>query len=319
MHKFRHALNFLEDWGRVRGKKDIGNPARVEPPPGTVSLSMQWTSVITLLINKRSCGNPLDLQESQGFDVVFLLRTCNNKSLVCIPVCPLRISGATWDALLRWKQDNMLVEAVFFFGFVFCRLFAHVKTFFIYCFLDSSLMESGQGISAEKRALHTTIWSQISLNSLSLFSLSFSLAVFHLTPLSPSTCPSNPSQSNLYLSLHRPISSSCVLFPLPPLPCSPALILVVPGPRLLCQCVWLKCSPWRNKICEENFIVSASSSSCADILCWWRRGFAFYFSFFSLLVISGSSHHVSLWVFLDQDMAVLAAELYKISAWFLVN
>lgn len=31
---------------------------------------------------------------------------------------------------------------------------------------------------------------------------------------------------------------------------------------LLCQCVWLKCSPGRHKICEENFIVSASSSLC---------------------------------------------------------
>lgn len=45
----------------------------------------------------------------------------------------------------------------------------------------------------------------------------------------------------------------------------------------------------------------------------------YYLPFFPLLVVSGSSRHVSLWVFLDRDMALLCAELYKISAWFLVN
>lgn len=106
-----------------------------------------------------------------------------------------------------------------------------------------------------------------------------------------------------------------------PFPPPSASTPVMPGPQPLCQCVWLKCSPERNKICEENFIVSASRSLCSDSFCWWRGDlrFLFFFSLFPLLVVSGSSHRVSLWVFLDQDMAVLAAELYKISAWFLVN
>lgn len=210
----------------------------------------------------------------------------------------------------------------YFWGFVSCRLFSHVKTFIIYCFLDPSLMEGGQENSLEKWALHRTIWLQIARISLSLF-LSFSLTVFHLTPLSPTTCPSKTFTIEPLSFTPSPHFSSCTLFPLPPLPCSPTLILVMPGPQLLCQCVWLKCSPRRNKICEENLIVSASSSLCSDSLCWSvlveTGGLCFFFFLFPLLVVSGSSHHVSLWVFLDQDMAVLAAELYKISAWFLVN
>lgn len=128
----------------------------------------------------------------------------------CILVCPFRISGATWDALLRWKQDNTLVQAVIFFGTVFpCQNFLY-----IYCFLDSSLMESGQEISGEKWVHHRIIWSQIPCTSLSLF-----LCLSHcLSSYTSLTCHlSKPSQSSLYLLLRRPIS------PLPPLYCSPCL------------------------------------------------------------------------------------------------
>lgn len=187
-----------------------------------------------------------------------------------------------------WDESNTvcLYNLFFFpFGFVYCRLFSNVKTFFIYCFLDPSLMEGDQENSVEKRALHRTIWSQIPSTSLSLFlCLSTSLSVFHLTPLSPATCPSKPSQSSLYLSLHLLVSPpACSLhFLLSPAP--PTLILVMPGLQLLCQCVWLKCSPRRNKICEENFIVSASSFLCSDSFCWSALvetgGLCFIFSLF---------------------------------------
>ena len=102
--------------------------------------------------------------------------------------------------------------------------------------------------------------------------------------------PSLPVSLSLSLTCHLPVktftiqslsfiplphfSSCCIaLFLSSSIPRSPVLILVMPGP----QCVWLKCSPWRNKICEENFIVSASSSSCTGgkevyfsiFLSWW--------------------------------------------------
>lgn len=133
------------------------------------------------------------------------------------------------------------------------------------------------------------------------FSVFLPVTVFHLTPCSPATCLSTPSQLSFCLSSHRPISYSRILAS-PPTSLKP----VMPGPSLLCQCVWLKCGSRRNKkkICDENFIASALCSWCSD---------------FPLPVVSGSSRHVSLWVFLDRDAALLAAELYKISAWFLVN
>lgn len=73
-------------------------------------------------------------------------------------------------------------------------------------------------------------------------------------------------------------------------------------------------------MCDENFIASAFSSLCSESLCWKTRDIVFFFpSFLSLLEVSGTSRHVSLWVSLEGDVALLRAELYKISAWFLVN
>lgn len=135
----------------------------------------------------------------------------------CILVCPFRISGATWDALLRWKQDNTLVQAVICFGSVFpCHNFLY-----IYCFLDSSLMESGPEISGEKRVHHRTIWSQIPRTSLSLF-----LCLSHcLSSYTSLTChlPVKTFTIEPLSFTPSPQFSSCMLFPLPPLYRSPRL------------------------------------------------------------------------------------------------
>lgn len=48
---------------------------------------------------------------------------------------------------------------------------------------------------------------------LAYFSVFLPFAVFHLTPLSPATCLSKPSQSSLYLFAPSPHFSSCMVFP----------------------------------------------------------------------------------------------------------
>lgn len=114
---------------------------------------------------------------------------------------------------------------------------------------------------------------------------------FHLTPLSPATCLWTPSEAGFY----GPIPTLESIFPFL---LSPALILVTPDLLLLCQCAWLKCSPGRNKLCEENFLLSAFSSLCSDCsrLCWrWDScpgGFWLQLLCFSLGV-SGSRHGTS--------------------------
>lgn len=140
------------------------------------------------------------------------------------------------------SYTGCIIRYTFTFLFVFCSLgflflfvshtlFSHVKTFFIYCSLDSSLMESGQEISVEKRALRkdhlVTDPSRLSQS----ISLSFALAVFHLTALSPA--PVKTFTIELLSSTSLCHFSSCKLFPLPCLPCSNTLILVMPGLRLI--------------------------------------------------------------------------------------
>lgn len=105
-------------------------------------------------------------------------------------------------------------------------------------------------------------------------SLSFILHPFHLPP----ACQHLHNWASIFLS----IAPFLLLRPFPPSSSPPITILVMPGPPLLCQCVWLKCSPGRNKICDENFIVSAFKSLCSDSLCWRRRDVVLLSSLFFL-------------------------------------
>lgn len=104
-------------------------------------------------------------------------------------------------------------------------------------------------------------------------SLSFILHPFHLPP----ACQHLHNWASIFLS----IAPFLLLRPFSPSSSPPNTILVMPSPPLLCQCVWLKCSPGRNKICDENFIVSAFNSLCSDSLCWRRRDVVLLSSLFS--------------------------------------
>lgn len=114
----------------------------------------------------------------------------------------------------------MLVQAVIFLGFVSCGLFPHVKTFFtVYCFLDWSLMESGQEISVEKRALGRTIWSQIPRTSLSQFLPHCLSSYTSLTRHLPvKTITIEPLSFSRFLLLHALSTSSSPLLPASPPP-----------------------------------------------------------------------------------------------------
>lgn len=97
--------------------------------------------------------------------------------------------------------------------------------------------------------------------------LSFSPAVFHLTPLSPATCHLPVKTFTIkplsFLASHH--FSSCKHFPLPP--------LVMPSLQLLCQCVWLKCSPGRSKNVWGEF----QSFTISFLVLRWRRDLRFLF------------------------------------------
>lgn len=90
-----------------------------------------------------------------------------------------------------------------------------------YCLLDSSLMESGREISGEKRALRTTIWSQIARTSLSLFlclSLSHRLSSYtsltcHLPVKTVTIEPLSFTPSPPFLLLNVFSTSSSLLLP----------------------------------------------------------------------------------------------------------
>lgn len=135
---------------------------------------------------------------------------------------------------IKARQYCMFVEAVFF-RFVSCTMFSYVRIVFIYCFLDSNLLEE---ISVKKRALHRTIWSQIPCSSLSLFpwlslSLSFILHLFHLPP----ACQNLHNWTSI-------CHFSCMLFPLPHLPYSPALILPMQRPTTTLPVCLIKMKPF---------------------------------------------------------------------------
>lgn len=141
-------------------------------------------------------------------------------------------------------KDNLLVEAAF-------SLCVFVYT--VYCFPELKLNGEWSGDlswGASTPPNH-------SVTDPSHPSVYFLVFLFHLTPFSPTTCLSKPSQLSLCPSLcYSSYCTSSVHFLISHR--SLALIPATLGLQLLCQCFWLKCSPWRNKICEKNFIVSFS-------------------------------------------------------------
>lgn len=169
---------------------------------------------------------------------------------------------------------------IFFFilgGFVIHSFFPHVRTFFIHCFPDSNLMESGQEIfSGELSTLPNHLVTDLS----------------HSSVYFPVFLPRRLS-SHTSLTCHLPVKTFTIE-PLSFAPIAPFLLSHALSTSSSTPCatlpwywsclalnyfarVWLKCSPWRNKICEENFMVSAPSSWCTDSLCCCRRGLCFIF------------------------------------------
>lgn len=149
-----------------------------------VSPSACWTFCNqTISINKRSCKNPLDIS---GIWCCCCLRRHVIKE-PCLHSClSFHDFRCYTGCIIGMKAGQYACTSCYSFGFVPCRLFSRIKTFFIYCFLDWSIMESGQEISV---ARHRTIWSQIprTCTPLSLFlcpslSLSFILHPSHLPP-----------------------------------------------------------------------------------------------------------------------------------------
>lgn len=140
--------------------------------------------------------------------------------------------------IIEMKEGQNARTSCYFGGICFLRTVSPCQNF-LYSILFPGLELNGEwsgDFSGEASTPQNHLVTDPSHFSQSI-SLSFSLTVFHLTPLSPATCLSKPSQSSLYLSLHFLLlhalsSSSSPLFPQPP-----ALILVMPSPQLLCQCV----------------------------------------------------------------------------------
>lgn len=90
--------------------------------------------------------------------------------------------------------------------------------------------ERSGDFSGEASTLQNHLVTDCRLLSQSTVLLSVSPSLFHLTPFSPATRLSQPSQSGLYPSLHRPIFSSCMFFLRRPHSLSPpAMILVRPA------------------------------------------------------------------------------------------
>lgn len=177
-----HWIYWRNEPGWEREKKtDTSNPARMVTP--LVSPSACWTFCNQILINKRSCKNPLDVS---GIWCCCCLRRHVIKDS-CLHSClSFQDFRSYTGSIIVMKAGQYACTSCSSFGFVPRRLFSRIKTFFIYCFLDWSLMESGQEISV---ALHRTIWSQIpcTCTPLSLFlcpslSLSFILHPSHLPP-----------------------------------------------------------------------------------------------------------------------------------------
>lgn len=149
-------------------------------------------------------------------------------------------------------------------------MFSYVGIVFIYWYLKSTyniylLMckisggDFSQEVSTPQNHLVSDPWLSHCLSSHTSFTYHLPAKTFTIEPLS----------FTLSLLLHFLICPTPLLWYYP---CR--------GPQLLCQCVWLKRSPCRNKICEKSFLVSASSSLCSDCLCWWRRDLWFIFRFF---------------------------------------
>lgn len=162
-------------------------------------------------------------------------------------------------------------------------------------------MESRVEISAKNHALSRTLQSQISCTSLRL-------PPFSLSSYTSLTCHLLVKTFTIELLSFAPSLrfSSCKLW-------HPDT-----GHVQLCfaSCLWLKCSSGREAKSKENTTFSLSQLFMLLKFVQWRR---FFFSQFFSRWFSGFCHHVSLRVFLNHDVALLTAELYKISAWVLVN
>lgn len=112
---------------------------------------------------------------------------------------------------------------------------------------------------------------------------------FHLTPRSPATCLSKPSQLSFYLSLHCSISYSASF-------CTPTLVY----PGLLCQCLWLKCSSRRKEKSKENVLFSVPSSlkfAQSRQFFYFSKFFSWWFLASVTMVLSGCVW-ITMWYFL---------------------
>lgn len=189
--------------------------------------------MVTLLINKRSCGNlPGNLR-----DLMLLLRYVITESCLhsCLSFQDLR---SYMGCSIEIKGRQYVCRACFFFFFWISlqHKCSHVQELSL---LFPGLELNGGDFSQEVSTPQNHLVSD-PLHLSQAISLSFSLTVFHLTPLSPTTCLSKPSQLNLYLSLCH---VSCMLFPLSSLFLLPCLDTGHAGPATTLPVCLIKMQP----------------------------------------------------------------------------
>lgn len=144
----------------------------------------------------------------------------------CLPPLSFQDCGGYMCCIIEMKARQYACRSCYFFKFVSRRLCSHVKTFLYILFAGLGLNGEWSGDFSGEASTRQKPFVHRSLAPLLVFfsaSLSFISNLSHLPPA---------SQSSLYTSFGCPVSPLACSFHFLLYPCSPVLILVLPGPSV---------------------------------------------------------------------------------------